>query len=266
MEQIFLPEYTGPIAAHSDAVLSEVFGDVTEHASWSESGYTALSLPGGRKTAERARLGIEQLLFQRAARAGLTVPDGLSLGKYHTIPKLSDKTHIQVAKWGVPFDTFGVDRKEIVDFISCQLGRKMQMYFLHDDPDVKDMCGVRVIRPHQRDHNPFHRDGWFPALRQAVTLWIPIAHCDHASSLRIFPGSHRWPESDVRRTPEGAQIGHRKFNVPALVAMKRRVEPIQPVSEPGCGLLFSSFLIHGGGENLHQDCTRVSFELRFVAP
>lgn len=262
--QRFLQGYTGPVASQETGVLAEAFGDVTRDTEWATAGFKRVSLPGGKASLGRAARGIQTYLCRRAAALGLDFPLGSSLDTYHRIAGLDDDKHLHLAKWGVPFSVFGIDADEICDFVGEHLKRKVELFFLHDDPAVPDMCGVRIIRPCQHDHNPFHRDGWFATLRRAVTLWVPVSGCSAGSSLRVFRGSHLWPESDLLRTPEGARFGRKKYKVPALLALRRDVQPIEPVTEQGRALLFSSFLLHGGGANTQPDTTRVSFELRFV--
>jgi ectoine hydroxylase-related dioxygenase (phytanoyl-CoA dioxygenase family) len=38
---------------------------------------------------------------------------------------------------------------------------------------------------------------------------------------------------------------------------------IRPNPKPGQAMLFSPYLVHGGGYNLNTDTTRVSLEMRF---
>jgi ectoine hydroxylase-related dioxygenase (phytanoyl-CoA dioxygenase family) len=123
--------------------------------------------------------------------------------------------------------------------------------------------GFRILRPGLNDENPFHRDAWLECMRNTLNVWIPVAGCAANSTLALVPGSHLWRESDVERTKEAAKINGKQYRTPAVVASRPAFNPVKPNPRYTEALLFSPYMIHGGGANGNDDQTRVSIELRF---
>jgi hypothetical protein len=125
-------------------------------------------------------------------------------------------------------------------------------------------CSLRIIRPHQPDNNPLHRDVWLDSLRSAVNIYLPIAGSTDLTALSMITGSHYWNESDVDRTSDsGCTIDGVKFTVPAVVKSRFGLDMVRPPLEDAELLMFSPYLVHGGAKNLSQDLTRISVEMRF---
>lgn len=123
---------------------------------------------------------------------------------------------------------------------------------------------LRVVRPNTpRDHNPPHRDVWLNHLRNCVNIYLPIAGSNHLSSLAVLPGSHFWKESEIERGISEGRVNSVKYRVPAITATKKPFKMTRPNPGPNQILIFSPYLIHGGGANLNTDVTRVSLEMRF---
>ena len=62
---------------------------------------------------------------------------------------------------------------------------------------------------------------YIPRLRNMINIYVPIASSTKETSLGMLPGSHKWPESDIARTADGATLHGRKFTVPAIVRSPR---------------------------------------------
>lgn len=122
---------------------------------------------------------------------------------------------------------------------------------------------IRIIRPLSKDYNPPHRDPWVDILKGSVNAYIPIAGSSNQSSLPLLPGSHRWKESEIERTVRGARVNGKEYVVPSVVSSTRALDLIRPNPEIGEILVFTPYLIHGGGLNQQEDITRVSLEMRY---
>jgi hypothetical protein len=66
----------------------------------------------------------------------------------------------------------------------------------------------------------------------------------------------------VERTVEGASVGGIRYRVPAVVGCRRPFVMTRPAAGEHEVLIFSPYLIHGGGRNFHHE-TRISLEMRF---
>jgi ectoine hydroxylase-related dioxygenase (phytanoyl-CoA dioxygenase family) len=120
-----------------------------------------------------------------------------------------------------------------------------------------------VVRPRSRDNNPPHRDVWLDRLRHAVNIYVPLAGSSSRSSLPVVTGSHRWAESDIERTLDGARVNGVTFTVPSVVDATYPLTLTRPDPQANQVLVFSPYLIHGGAFNQQPDRTRVSLEMRF---
>ena len=58
-------------------------------------------------------------------------------------------------------------------------------------------------------------------------------------------------------------FNHLKFSVPIVIKTSPYLNLVRPNPGKNEMLIFSSYMIHGGGINDNQDTTRVSIELRF---
>ncbi len=123
---------------------------------------------------------------------------------------------------------------------------------------------IRIVRPQAKsDNNPPHRDPWLDFLKDAVNIFGPVAGCNLKSALPLIPGSHLWKESEIERTVAGARVDGMEYQVPAVTGMKRSERMIRPNPNRNQMMVFSPYLIHGGGTNLNADVTRMSLEMRF---
>jgi hypothetical protein len=202
----------------------------------------------------------DTLLRSLWSEVGLTVYEKNLLSQYHTIAstkeahlKAVDKTKLLTT------DQFPVDIRLLEDRISeiCQEELEAKNPY-----DQQRIFHFRVIRPMTGDHNPLHRDVWLEEYSNCINLYIPITGSNELSSLILLPRSHRWPESRIERTREGAEINGIKYNVPAVTKIKGDYFALRPNPRENEVLVFSPYLIHGGAVNLHKDETRISIEIR----
>jgi ectoine hydroxylase-related dioxygenase (phytanoyl-CoA dioxygenase family) len=122
---------------------------------------------------------------------------------------------------------------------------------------------IRLVRPsNNSDANPPHRDVWIPRLKNAVNIHFIIAGNDANSTLALLPGSHLWYEDEIERTIVGATTNGNTYQVPSVVNAKRSMNFIRPRLSSNDVLVFSPYMIHGGGPNISNN-TRVSLEMRF---
>jgi len=193
---------------------------------------------------------------------GITTPDDFRIEQYHTF--VDDKTHDEVAKKiqsGFSMSIFPFPVDTIEKRVSALIGTKVACRYRKHEPERK--FNLRVVRPKSNDNNPPHRDVWLDHLRDAVNIYVPLAGSSAESSLPIVPGSHHWMESEIERTRAGARMGGQTFTVPCVTAAKRDVHFVRPNPGPNELLVFSPYLIHGGGVNFQGEVTRASLEARF---
>jgi hypothetical protein len=214
---------------------------------------------------ECIRKGIRDLIVNRMHELKLSTDGDFTLDNYHEY--VNDATHIALAKsiqYGWHVEEFPLDFNRVNQRISEIVerpvtGEAKHVGFYH--------FFVRIVRPGKvQDNNPPHRDVWLDRLRNAVNIYFPICGSTNQSALPLVPGSHLLPESALERTAEGAYLNRTQYTVPcALSVQGNPVQLIRP--NPGTEevMVFSPYLIHGGGYNLNQHTTRVSLEARFFA-
>jgi hypothetical protein len=243
----------------SDEILIENAVDISASTSWRKVGFTIEPL-FDNNTYESFSTNVSELLLTLWGEAGLKIPLKFDLTQYHTvIPDF--KTHLAVVEKTklLSVNRFPIEADILVDRISSLCGAPL----IAKNPfDGERVFHLRVIRPNSHDNNPLHRDVWLEDYDDCINLYIPVAGSNERSSLIIVPESHRWPESRIERTGEGAEINGIKFNVPAITA----IQGLYAVERPNPGknevLIFSPYLIHGGSVNLNNDQTRISIEMR----
>jgi len=242
-----------------DHVLLEEATDLTRATIWDNRGFVVEPLFDVALWTS-FESGIKSLLLTCWRDSGLRVDDTFHLDKYHTVAterqahlNAVERTRLlQVSDLPIPV-------KVIEDRISeiCKVSLVARNPF-----DNQSIFHFRVIRPNQGDNNPLHRDVWLEDYTSCINLYIPVAGSNDKSSLILFPGSHRWPESRIEKTVGGALINDVQFNVPAVTAIKGSHEVLRPDPKLNEVLVFSPYLIHGGSVNLNKDVTRISVEMR----
>ena len=187
-----------------------------------------------------------------------------NLEKYHEY--VSQAEHFEILKElskGIKFNK-SLPRKKIEKLMSDTLKIKVKTenkkYKRKINPSV---FSLRIIRPVNYDFNPPHRDVYFERYKSAVNIYIPICGSNSKSSLPIFPGSHYMNEAKIERTSLNSSFNKRKFSVPIVVKTSPALKLIRPNPKNNQLMIFSSYIIHGGGTNENHDTTRVSIELRF---
>jgi len=239
--------------------LLDTASDLTSKTKWLRTGFSIEPL-FDESTYSTFKNNTFQLLIDLWKKASLFIPPDFNLEQYHTIAN-TKKLHLK----GVEFTKL----IDVRDFpISIQILEKRISDICNENLIVKNpfddrsVFHFRIIRPQQRDNNPLHRDVWLEDYDNCINLYIPIAGSNERSSLVIVPGSHRWLESSVERTIDGAEIDGVKFNVPAVTAINAKAEYLRPNPQANEVLIFSPYLIHGGAINLNDNSTRISIEVR----
>ena len=212
---------------------------------------------------DRLVAGVQALLVRRMVAAGLSVPDDFSMDRYHEVAT-TDAAHRAVSDQG-PWCYGIADLPVPVEAINRRISEILEVRVATTPPHAEfpeHFC-FRVVRPRSRDNNPPHRDVWLERLRNAVNIYVPLAGSSARSSLPLVRGSHRWPESDIERTVEGARVNGIVYTVPSVVGAAHPLTHERPDPGPNQVLVFSPNLIHGGAYNQQADRTRVSLEMRF---
>jgi hypothetical protein len=211
---------------------------------------------------QNLRTGFTKLVVEWLQEYGVHLPEDFDLLYYHRY--VDDAAHTHVVKKiqnGVDIALFPISNELLEKRIEAITGY-----------DVESRCAelnhhtfsIRIVRPSQlTDNNPPHRDVWLNHLRNAVNIYLPVCGSDENSALPILPGSHCWKESEIERTAAGAVINNVRYNVPCVVGSSYGLAMIRPNPGTTQAMLFSPYLIHGGGYNLNTDTTRVSLEMRF---
>ena len=230
---------------------------------WADSGYTIAPFLEPRAYTE-VQAGIRELTISLLEKEGMTVDQHFNLHSYHHYVSDNEDIHravVQQFQEGFSEDRFPIDldivTKRISDIINVPLKNSYR-----DSADAGHFC-IRVVRPGKNDNNPLHRDVWLDRARHAINVYAPLAGSNHLSALPLIPESHHWREADVERTTAGATVNGVSYTVPAVVSSSYGLHIVRPNPQPNEVMVFSPYLIHGGGINLNSDVTRVSLELRF---
>jgi hypothetical protein len=155
----------------------------------------------------------------------------------------------------------------------CEFCNYLESYISHELKEpikiLNDDLWFRICRPSkvsENDFNPCHRDVYLDFYRNTVNIYLPVIGSNDNSSLKIQPGSHKWPESETIVTKGGAffKSTNKKYSVDAIVASKQPLEMLRPNPNEDQLMLFSPYLIHGCADNNNENTTRISLEIRFI--
>ena len=230
---------------------------------WEADGFTVAPF---LMPADYARLvaGVAAILARRMTNAGLAVPEPFSLERYHEVVTTRRGPRRRVGPGPVVLRAerpagAGGDRQ-------CQGERDPRAARVHhaaahassQSTSASASCG-----PAAATTIPPHRDVWLDRLRNAINIYVPLAGSSPQSSLPLVRGSHRWPESEIERTLEGARVNGMVYTVPSVVGAAHPLTLERPDPRANEVLVFSPYLIHGGAFNQQTDRTRVSLEMRF---
>jgi hypothetical protein len=124
---------------------------------------------------------------------------------------------------------------------------------------------LRVVRPQSnKDNNPPHKDGYLKRNRKMINLYVGIAGSNENSSLPFAPHSHLLNEKYIERTYGKTLVNGVKFTNPAVTGLyNKQLKMITPNPGHNQVLVFTPYVIHGGGRNLNDNTTRISLEMRF---
>jgi hypothetical protein len=261
-----LYEVEGETFYGEDSVLLDQDDNLVAGTSWEKTGYTIAPFlsPAERLT---LREGVRRLIVTDIHETlGLDASD-LLLENYHRLVN-ADQHAALIAKTRKGWDTslLPVRIAAVERAVSGICGQKMLSAFC-PHPEMREArFYLRIVRPSAQDFNPPHRDVWLDRLRNAVNIYVPIAGSDKGSSLPLLPGSHRWKESDIERTRQGAKVNGVAYTVPSVTETRFPFAMTRPDPSQDEILVFTPYMIHGGGINANTDATRVSLEMRFWRP
>lgn len=162
-----------------------------------------------------------------------------------------------------PVEKLPIPVSRIEDRVGEACGRPVTVHNPHDGS--REFC-LRMVRPAPHtDNNPPHRDVYLDHLRDGINIYVPLAGSNALSSLPLLPESHRLSEKSITRTSHGAKVNGVQYTVPCITAANGGLHLVRPNPNLNEMLVFSPYLVHGGGANLNEDLTRVSLEMRFWA-
>lgn len=255
-------EVEGHTCFGDKVILLDKEDDLLKNSSFKDSGYSVDSFLSPDLN-QKIRESIRKIVFDRInviKKLSLKFED-FRLEDYHKY--LNDQEHYQVVE---PFRAWldahylPIAIELIEERISEILNTKVSTHVPHYE---RKTFAIRIVRPGSTDFNPPHRDPWLDILKNSVNSYFPIAGSSQDSSLPIVPGSHHWQESEIERTIKGAKINGREYNVPSVISSTRPIKMIRPNPSLDQVLVFTPYLIHGGGANFQSDVTRVSLEMRY---
>jgi hypothetical protein len=195
-----------------------------------------------------------------------------SLEKYHLY--VDENVHKEVVKkirggdfglGGISLDYLGVPYKNMDWLVNDKIGSsKLSAHYKRYGFSMKKFW-IRLIRPNSLDNNPPHKDGFLSRVSRNVNIYLPIAGSNENSSLPLIPKSHLDKDSEYIISSTPYYVNGKKFTVPAAVHRKNGLDMITPNPSDSEIMIFTPWLIHGGGINSNTDSTRVSLEMRFFA-
>jgi hypothetical protein len=255
-------DLAGETEIGKNQVLLEQDDNLISNTTWHDIGYTIVPFVGDAEL-ESIKTGITQQIAAQIESFGGKVDANFSLENYHKY--VDDQIHLKIARitsdgWDTalfPID-FEIINKRLSQIVDTPVTVAMP-------PHGECLYCLRLVRPNVlSDCNPPHRDVWLDILRNAINIYVPLAGSDENSALPLLPGSHLMPESMLVRSSKGAVVNGKQYTVPCVLSINNEVfNLIRPNPRPNEVLVFSPYLVHGGGTNLNPDTTRVSLEIRF---
>jgi len=236
---------------------------------WEDEGYTVKQFLDKQKFLDFYDF-IFQLFVSNLKKIKSFDTSKFTLEKYHDF--VDDKTHLLFLKnvaagsfgiSGIPLSLLPFSYKEFDSLVSDACGKRFTcsktFFYLFTNKHF----WLRVVRPKSKDNNPPHRDCHLKRNRKIVNIYAPIAGSNENSSLPLIPGSHFWPDSELKITKGQAYVENVKFTNPAIVSANRGLQMITPNPSLGELMIFTPYCIHGGGRNFNDNLTRISLEMRF---
>ena len=164
---------------------------------------------------------------------------------------------------GIKFKDVGFNKKILESAVSKLLGIDVSTKNPYSNKINKNTFALRIIRPGKNDFNPPHKDIYLKRLKNGINIYLPIIGSNKLSSLPLLPKSHLFSEDEIVRTTNGAEVNKVKFRVPCIISCKSGLNLLRPNPKKSEILVFSPYLIHGGGSNDNKNTTRISLDLRF---
>lgn len=273
MEQVMIVKYilgekeielelVGSTFVGSDEVLLHKDENLIENTHWKEIGFEIVDFLD-ESDFIKVKSGLHQIISNLIIEAGGQIDANFTLENYHLY--VDNEIHLKLAKmiqWGWNVKEFPVDFNLINDRISQVVGTDVSAKAKHID---LNNFFLRIVRPQNfQDNNPPHRDVWIDRLRDAVNIYAPICGSNEKSSLGLIPGSHLLKESEIERTAEGANLNGTTYTVPCVISVKgEQPHLLRPDPKENQVMLFSPYMVHGGGYNFNENTTRMSLEVRF---
>lgn len=255
-------ELIGNTTKGADEVILLKDENLIENTAWKDEGFSIEDFVSDTDFL-CIKKGLKILITHKIIEAGGQIDDAFELENYHLY--VDDETHLKVAKliqsgWNISH--FPIEMNKVNQRISEIIGLSVSTKAKHVD---MNNFFLRIVRPQNfQDNNPPHRDVWLDRLRDAVNIYAPICGSNSHSSLGLVPGSHLFKESEIERTVDGAILNGTSYTVPCVISIKDEMPKLlRPNPEENQVMLFSPYLVHGGGYNFNKNTTRMSLEVRF---
>lgn len=253
----------GEVETGKDEVLLEQDMDLCRE-DWAEEGFLIAPFVSLKENLTLLQ-GVQRLICEQIKTM---MPDAdlstFRLNQYHSF--VDDAQHaalINQFRKCFPIENLPISVKRIEKRVGECCGHEVSARNPHDGS--YEFC-LRIVRPGPHsDNNPPHRDVYLDHLRDGINMYVPLAGSNASSSLPLVPGSHRLSEDKIMRTAQGAKVNGIQYTVPCITAISGELQMIRPNPHINEMLVFSPYLVHGGGVNLNEDLTRVSLEMRFWA-
>lgn len=258
----FVFSYAGEMEKGKDETLLLKDDNLLQNTPWDESGFTIQNFLSESDNREFKNV-VTEVIKRLIESSGGTIDAHFTLEKYHAY--VTDEIHLKIArtiKDGWKKEDFSFDLTKINQRLSDILQQEVST--ISEDKSINDFY-LRIVRPGcLQDNNPPHRDVWLDRLRNAVNIYFPICGSTSESALPLLPGSHKYKESDLVRTSDGAVLNDTKYTVPCVISINGEpLKMMRPNPSENEVLVFSPYLVHGGGYNTNIDTTRISLEMRF---
>ncbi|MDO8330244.1 MAG: hypothetical protein Q7T36_07220 [Fluviicoccus sp.] len=237
--------------------------DLTQTTSWHSEGFVVRPFLSPNDFQCLQEKLLERVHATVQVVKGKRQPD-FSLDQYHRYCADSQQ-HMHVVRYlqeHSSLDSFPLDFRLLDKRVSEICG--LEVSCAKPGNEAAGRFFLRIVRPGAfLDNNPPHRDVWLDRLRHAINIYVPLAGSNALSSLPLIPRSHCWLESEIIRTTAGAVIDGVSYTVPSVVGSDHGMDMIRPVVGDNEVMVFSPYLVHGGGVNFNTGVTRVSLEMRF---
>lgn len=261
-DKSFTFNFEGEFEKGDNTILLDEDTNLLEKTTFNDVGYTIAPFLNSEENQEFKAV-VETKIKNLILNNGGTLDENFTLEKYHKY--VDNELQLKIAKDiknGWKQSDFNFNLELINERISAIIGQKVSTKV--KDESINDFY-LRIVRPNcLQDNNPPHRDVWLDRLRNAVNIYHPICGSTPDSALPILPGSHKFKESSLIRTAKGAVLNNTEYTVPCVIAVNDEpVKMIRPNPSENQVLVFSPYLVHGGGYNTNDDTTRISLEMRF---